>query len=290
VDIKDLRVFRAVAQEGSISKAAQSLNYVQSNVSARMQALEEELGATLLYRHNRGISLTTAGQRLLDYSERILHLFDEAFKAMQDTGVPSGTLTVGSIDEAAAIRLPPLLASYHRAYPEVDIQMVTGITAELTRRVLDYEVEGAFVNGPIDHPELVSIPVIEEELVLVTPPSQGTISSWDDLEVRTYIVMMTRCLYRGLLEEWLAETEVPPMKVMEIGTWEGILNCVSAGLGFTLLSRSFVARWEESGAVACHRLPGRSGKMDTVFIYRKDVYMSAALRAFLDVIREHKWA
>ncbi|WP_036704760.1 LysR family transcriptional regulator, partial [Paenibacillus graminis] len=95
MDIGLLKVFQAAAEEGSISKAAQRLNYVQSNVTARIQQLEQELKTPLFYRHSRGITLTSAGQTLMEYTLKIINLLEEAAQAVLDSPVPKGSITVG---------------------------------------------------------------------------------------------------------------------------------------------------------------------------------------------------
>ena len=88
MDSNDLKIFRAVAAEGNITKAAQALGYVQSNVTARIQHLEAEIGAPLFYRQ-RGMVLTVDGEKLLPYAEQILHLFEEAVKVISKSSEPS---------------------------------------------------------------------------------------------------------------------------------------------------------------------------------------------------------
>src|SRR5579863_4332493 len=129
-----LRVFEAVARLGGMNRAAAELFTVQSNVTARIRQLEEELQATLFVRHSRGATLTAAGQRLLPYARQVAQLLDEAQRAVMDTGRPSGPLTLGSLETTAAVRLPRVLSAYAAAYPAVDLVLLPGTTAELTER------------------------------------------------------------------------------------------------------------------------------------------------------------
>src|SRR3982751_6277360 len=110
MDAGDLRVFEAVARLGGMSRAADELNTVQSNVTARVRRLEAELGTALFARHSRGVSLTAAGRRLLPYAGRVGQLLDEARRAALDDWRPRGPLHIGSLETTAAIRLSPLLA------------------------------------------------------------------------------------------------------------------------------------------------------------------------------------
>ena len=131
MDASDLRVFEAVARLGGISRAATELNTVQSNVTARIRSLEAGLGEPLFQRHSRGVTLTAAGERLLPYAHRIAALLVEATAAVRDDGTPRGALIIGSLETTAALRLSPVLASYVAAYPDVDLTLRPGTTAEL---------------------------------------------------------------------------------------------------------------------------------------------------------------
>lgn len=154
----DLRVFQMVAREGTITKAALQLGYVQSNVTARIQQLEAELGTTLFLRHNRGMTLSASGKLLLDYANKIIGLLDEASKALSSSVEPSGPLMIGSTQTTAAVRLPKLLAAYYEEHPNVQLSLTTGHTQFLIDKVLRYELDGAFIGCECNHPELKSYP------------------------------------------------------------------------------------------------------------------------------------
>ncbi len=285
MDAGDLRIFEAVARLGGMNRAAAELNTVQSNVTARIRQLEAELGESLFQRHSRGVVLTAAGRRLLPYAERIRHLLEEARRAVADDGRPKGTLTIGSLETTAALRLPPVLAAYAAAYPEVDLVLRTGTSAELIEEVLDHRLEGAFVCGPVDHPELVEEAIFREELVLVTAPG---IRRPPDLarEARLKIVVLRAgCSYRQRLESILATKGVVGLRRLEFGTIDCILGCVGAGLGVSLLPRGVVAAAAREGRVVLHALPPEEAEVATVFVRRGDALVSSALRAFVDCAR-----
>src|SRR5947209_13193006 len=154
MDLVDLGTFAAVAEHGGVTRAAGALNTVQSNVTGRLKGLEAELGARLFERHSRGVALTTAGQRLLPYAERIQALVADARRAAADDGTPRGPLRLGAMETTAALRLPPLLIAYARACPEVELVVGTGATAALVQDVLEHRLDAALVAGPVVHPEL----------------------------------------------------------------------------------------------------------------------------------------
>jgi LysR family transcriptional regulator, cell division regulator len=225
MDASDLRVFQSVASAGSMSKAALELNTVQSNVTARIKALEDEMGLALFERTNRGVTLTAAGQRLLPFAARAAGLLDDAKRAVADDGTPSGTLTIGSLDTTAALHLSPVLSEFAAKYPAVDLTLRTGTTCELIDRVLDRTLEGAYICGPVNHRDLLADPFVREELVILTAPgitNFEVLSRKPDLKI---VVLKAGCSYRLHLEAMLARRGI-------VGYWNSArskpLSLVSA--------------------------------------------------------------
>lgn len=284
MEIGLLKVFRAVAVEGSISKAAQSLSYVQSNVTARIQQLEQELKTPLFYRHSRGITLTSAGQTLLEYTEKILNLLEEAEQAVLDSPVPKGSITVGS-DTTAAVRLPSILSAYRGKFPDVEVHLEIGRNDDLINSVLQYSINGAFVDGPVEHPEIVQELVINESLGLIIPETKG-FQGLRTIQDMTMLTLNEDCIYRVKLEEWLREEGYRLSKVMQFGTMEGLLGCVKAGIGFAVLPVSYYSRLNVKEGIGCYPFPERYSEVPTVFIRRRDLYMTSAFQKFVEAVQE----
>ncbi|HVZ09750.1 LysR family transcriptional regulator [Rhodopila sp.] len=281
MDAGDLRVFEAVARLGGMNRAAEELHTVQSNVTGRIRALEQELGVPLFDRHARGVVCTAAARRLLPYAHRVAALLHDARRAARDDGEPSGPLVIGSLETTAAIRLSPLLAGYAAAYPHVDLSLRTGTTGELIQDVLARRVEGAFVCGPVDHPDLAAESRFQEELAVLTAPTvtdPDAIISGGDFRI---VVLKAGCSYRLRLEAYLARRGATGIRILEFGTLEAILACVGAGLGITLLPRALAETVRRAGQVAVHPLPTGEAMVETVFLRRRDGYVSKALAAFI---------
>jgi len=285
MDTADLKFFEAVARLGGMSRAAAELNTVQSNVTARIRVLEDELGTPLFHRHARGVTLTDAGRRLLPYARRVKQAIADAKKAVADDGEPTGLLTIGSLESTAALYLAPLLSTYAGQYPNVDLVLRTATSAELIQDVLEHRVEGAFVCGPVDHPDLDEDVFFREELVVLTARK---VRKLDDQLIRDgmkIVVLDAGCSYRAMLETMLARRGVTNLRQLEFGTLEAIYACVSAGIGITLLPKRLTEKVWRDGRVAVHKLPPAESRVDTVFIRRRDAYVSAALDAFLRASR-----
>jgi DNA-binding transcriptional LysR family regulator len=280
MDTRDLATFATVARLGGMGRAARALNTVQSNVTQRVRRLEESLGVALFERSRSGARLTAAGARLMPYAGRLDALLEEAHRAARDDGAPRGILAVGSLETTAALRLSPLLASYVAAHPEVDLVLRTGTTGELVERVLARELEGAFVCGPIAHGDLVTTPLFEEELALLSAPAHRSISELLRQRDLRLIILRAGCSYRQRLEELLARRGIVGLRRLEFGTLEAILGAVAAGLGVTLMPRALVGPSWRGGRIAVHRLPKAEARVQTLFVRRRDMLCSSALLAF----------
>ncbi|CAI9007417.1 LysR family transcriptional regulator [Pseudomonas putida] len=285
MDVTDLKVVAAVARHGSMNKAASELNTVQSNVSARIRSLEDELGVALFQRSAKGVQVTPAGRRILPFADRLAKLLLDASSAARDDGQPRGVLEIGTLETTLALRLPQLIARFAKAYPEVRPVVRTGTTCSLIRDVIDCKLEGAFVVGPVNHPQLHSEVVFREELVLVTSPSLRRVEDVAAaLNLKT-VVFRLGCSYRQRLDTLLASLGALAPEPLEFGSIEAIIACVSAGVGVTLLPRGVVANAAREGVVAVHELSPQLAEVETVFVRRIDGYCSSALATFLHSVR-----
>lgn len=286
MDLRSLRIFLAVTETGGFSRAAERLHTVQSNVTAHIQKLERELGVGLFDRSAGGVRLTGDGRVLKGYATRMLALHDEALGCLREGAEPLGPLLLGSPETTAAVRLPALLALYHARYPGVDLSLKTGATAGLVAQVLGSELDGAFVSGFEDRPELLYLPAFEEELVLVTARSSGVQDTASAFAGQTILVFRSGCTYRRHLELLLGGSGAAPPRTLEFGTLDGILGCVAAGMGITLLPRSVIESHGNRFAVSAIDLPPRYARAVTYFIRRRDGFQSRALRAFTGLLQQ----
>lgn len=279
MEFKDLEIFQMVAEKGTITEAAKALNYVQSNVTARIRKLEKELKTPLFNRHHRGMSLTPEGKKLIVYSEKILSLTNEMKKVLPSRKEPSGKLEIGSVE--TVIKLPHILSAYNKKYSHVELSLYTGVTDKLQEEVLNHHLDGAFVTEGDEHPELVYQDVFQEELVLISDNEATTL---DQLKDKPFLCFSKGCGYRARLETWFRDQNITPAKIMEFGTLETILSSVSVGLGITFIPKSAVAHLEEKGHVKCHYLPEKYSHINTVFIRRADSYLTSTIERFIDTI------
>nr|WGD70362.1 LysR family transcriptional regulator YofA [Bacillus subtilis] len=280
----DLKIFQAVAREGSITKATQMLNYVQSNVTARVHNLEEDLNIRLFHRTNRGMKLTAAGENLLQYADQVLSLLDQAEKSTRMSRQPKGPLRIGSLETMAVTHLPEHARSFLRRFPEVDLSVNTADTHHLIQQVLDHKVDGAFVYGPVEHAAIRQLHVSHDELVLISS-QEGTS---EDMLQRPMLFFGAGCSHRDRVKRLLEEAGIQNQKIIEFGTLEPIIKGVSAGMGTAPLPKSAVDGYEHRTNVWIHQLPPAYQDLEIVFIYRKDFFITSAFQTFLDEINEMK--
>ena len=291
MELTDLVTFSAVARSGGITRAADELNTVQSNVTQRIKALEAEIGTALFERHSRGMTLTGAGRRLLPYAQRMAALAREAVLAARDDGEPKGPLAIGSMETTAAVRLPSLLAEFHRRFPAVRLTLRTAPTADLVAAVLDGTLDGAFVAGPIEHAELSAIAAFREELVLVTAhrwTSLASLRAGTAESGPTALVFRTGCTYRQRLEQVFSEFGWPSAARFELGTLDGMIGCVAADMGVTLLPRAVVERSDQRESIRVHSLDAPWAWVDTLFVTRRSAHQYSALSGFVSCLTADK--
>ncbi|MGJ4944578.1 LysR family transcriptional regulator [Bradyrhizobium sp. HKCCYLS1011] len=291
MELSDLMTFAAVARTGGITRAAEALNTVQSNVTQRIKALEAEIGTALFERHSRGMTLTGAGRRLLPYAQRMAALSREALLAARDDGDAKGPLAIGSMETTAAVRLPAVLASFHRRFPAVSLTLRTATTAELATAVLEGSLDGAFVTSPIDHAELTGITAFREELVLITAQRFDSLASLRAGTAEsgpTALVFRVGCTYRHRLENLFATLGWPSAARCELGTLDGMIGCVAAGMGVALLPRTVVERSELAREISILALEPQFAHVETLFVYRRSLHHPSALAAFISSLESEE--
>lgn len=261
-DLDSLDIFRAVAREGGVLRAAEKLNRVPSNVTTRIKQMEERLGVELIRRQGRNVALTQAGQTLLVYAERLLKLATEAEGATRDT--PScGQLQIGAMESTTASRLPKVVASFHRRHPAIRLTIETGTSEALVRKVRDYQLDAAFVGEPSALDGLNVRAVFDETLVLVTSRTHKPVKRSSDLPPLTILSFAKGCSYRKRLEDWLSDQAVVVERVLELASYQAIIACAAAGAGCGIMPVSVVETLRAAREIKCHDLPDEVARNTT---------------------------
>jgi DNA-binding transcriptional LysR family regulator len=284
MDFSDLRIFKAVVEEGGITAAARRLHRVQSNVTTRIRQLEAAVGARLFIREKGRLHLSPAGKLFFEYAERILATAEEAREAIAGE-VPQGVLRIGTLESTAASRLPALLARYHEKHPAVRLELRTGTADAMRDALLNREVDAAFIADCISEAEVDAMPAFDEDLVLIAPRSRGGIRGPRDLRSETVVAFPRGCAYRRRLQAWLATGGVIPTHTLELSSYHAIVACVAAGTGIALVPRAVLEVVRSGESVITFALPERSRRTVTSLAWRKGE-VSWALKALQSEVRE----
>lgn len=282
MDLSDLTIFSAVVREGSVTRAAERLHRVQSNVTTRIRQLEQDLCVALFVREGKRLHLAPAGQVLLDYADRLIALAGEARNAVQDAR-PRGTFRLGAMESTAAVRLPGLLSEYHRRHPEVILELRTGNPLVLGSAILAGELDAALVAEPVADIPFEKTFAFDEELVIVAPANHPPIGKKNGLPP-TIIVFEHGCPHRKRLEDWYASRREMPERTIEIASYHAMLGCVVAGMGISLIPKSVLTTFPERRRLSVHRLAKAENCAQTVLIWRKGAN-SANVRALEEILR-----
>jgi len=281
MDLSDLRIFTAVVREGGVTRAAEKLNRVQSNVTTRIRQLEEDLGVDLFLREGKRLHLAPSGQLLLGYADRLLALADEARISLRDPR-PRGLFRLGAMESTAAVRLPKAINQYSRLHPEVTLELRIGNPVVLSAAILAGELDAALVSEPIADAPFEKVLAFEEEPVIVSAAGHPPIGKKGSFPA-TMIAFEHGCPYRKRLESWYARHGEMPERTVELGSYHAMLGCVVAGMGIALLPKSVLTTFPESRRLTVHRLPPGENRSSTVLIWRKGAGSPniAALRQIL---------
>jgi DNA-binding transcriptional LysR family regulator len=285
MDLSDLHIFRSVVNEGGITRAAEKLSRVQSNVTTRVRQLEDDLGVALFIREGKRMHLSPTGKLLLGYADRILDLAQEARDAVHDD-TPRGPLRLGSIESAAAVRLPAPLSAYHQRYPDVSLELHTADIRDLPGAVLSGKLDAALMPEPVPDGQLDKVVMYDEELVIVAAADHKPIRSPHDVGSETILAFETGCPYRLRFEHWFAHSEVLPARIIAMSSWHAILGCTAARMGISLLPRMVLRSFPEPKYLSVHPLPEGLNRAPTMLVWRKGA-MSPKLSALMDVLKEH---
>lgn len=251
MELRQLRTFRAVVEQGSLLRAAGELGYAQSTVTLHIQQLEAELGAALFHRGGRRLQLTEVGAELYDRAGDILARVEELRQGVGDLiSGEGGHVRIGCIEPSASLRVTPLLARFCAERPKVRLTVEVGGTRTISDRVARKELDAALCSPPPAELGLAFEPLFVEAMALVAPEShplagKDTIAA-ADLSGHRLLLSERACAYRAAIERALREQGTDPyagyeLGNIEIGGMEALKRAVQSGLGVAILPAAVVS-------------------------------------------------
>lgn len=277
MEILTLKTFKAVVDEGGIKGAADKLHTVQSNITNRIQKLERELDTKLFNLSGRKLQLTPSGLQLCGYADKILQLEYLATAAILHSK-DNYDLRIGMPETFAAVHMPLALKQLKLNHPEIRSKIYTDTSDRLVFAVLNNKVDCAAVGNAPSHQDLVVIPVIKEELVMVTPLG----SEHDPI----LLVRDEGCGYRKHALMWQQKTGRGNDEVMLMSSADGVLGCIAAGLGYTVIGKNMVigSRYEKSLVIT--PLTHEPKTVQLSIVYRKDSPLTSGILTLAKLLTE----
>ncbi len=293
MDVRQLEMFRAVAEEAAFTRAAERLHVSQSAISRQLQLLEQELGTLLLHRTGRGVTLTPDGEVLLTTANRVSSEMQDAVAQISDgRNLQRGRLSLGGGMTVALYILPKLLKKFHALYKNVDLRITTGETESLLRLLRTREIDLALLTLPIVGEDLEVVSVLKEEMVLVTAGNHALTRerAVDPKKLGRYpfVLFESGSNTRKVLDDFFREEQIPVKVVMQTENVEIIKVMVAHGLGITILPYSAIAHDLRTGRFAWTRARARRLYRETGWVYLKSEYLPRAVTEVLRVFDQMK--
>jgi DNA-binding transcriptional LysR family regulator len=274
MDLRQLEIIRAIADTGSFTAAGNKLHVSQSAISRQILLLEDELGEAVFHRVGRRVRITPAGASLLQLSHRVFQDLQDTVAAINDTQETlRGTIRLVGGMTVCLYMFPALIAELRRIHPNLDLKVTVG-SAERSIAMLRQGVgDLGLVTLPVEASDLVSVPILTEELLLVTYPTHPLAKRRQitpaDLNQQAFILFETGSITRRLVDEFFTRQGVESHVVMETENVEIIKAMVRSGLGISIIPWQAAAADVKNKALACSRITGHPLVRQTGWLYPK---------------------
>ncbi|PEJ21532.1 LysR family transcriptional regulator [Bacillus pseudomycoides] len=290
IELRQLEYFVAVSNELHFTKAAEKLNISQPSLSQQIRALEHEIGMPLFDRIGKKISLTEAGRILLSHSKKVFHEVEQAYAAIQDlNGLQQGKLTIGALLTTVNYLLPPAILNFNALYPNIELSVLGLRTGEIREKLLQNELDIGITFLPVQDKEIISIPLYQNELTLVVPTNheltQHTTVTMGVLQKYPIILLPKNFFLTQLIRSHCQNFNFTPKPILEISTMESLIHMVSKGMGITVLPKPYID-FLQSNSIQAIKIKNHTATIEIGIIYRKDKYMCAATRMFIEQLQK----
>jgi DNA-binding transcriptional LysR family regulator len=289
--IPQLRAFSAVARYLHFTRAAEELLVAQPSVSYHVRELERMLGVQLVEIVGRKVHLTDAGERLAERATGLLNELDTIEQELRDYGRGlTGRLRLGATRTVGGYALPPVLASFGRTHPRIELKVTIGNSAAIERMLTDRMVDLAVVEWKMSSSELVSSPLRRDALVLVAPRDHPLAArdriTLNDLRGEAFVMREAGSGTRGLAEQALGSALPDIRVVLELEEPEAIVRVVEAGVGLAFMAGTIASRHLVSGALAVLNVEGVNLWRDFSLVVLRNRVFTPAMRSFAEHIVE----
>ena len=291
VKLELYRVFKEVAEAGNITAAAQTLFISQSAVSQSIKQLEAELQTRLFARNSRGVTLTADGRMLYEYVRSAMGLLETGEeKLSQSRDLQMGHLTIGASDTVTSQFLLPYLDRFHRQYPAIHIQIISGRSHKVLGLLQSGKVDIAFASTPQEGASLETFPCLATHSIFVAgaeyPCDFDHVYTLEEIARFPLILLERKASSRLYLEKYFLQNGLHLNPEIELGARSLLVELAAIGFGVAGVTEEFVRRELESGRLRKLRtsfdIPPRSVDLCVL----RDVPLTSAAQRFSDFIRE----
>lgn len=291
MELRQLNTFHTVATTLNFSRAAEALNYVPSNVTMQIKALEEELNVRLFDRLGKQLVLTTAGKRFLIHVQDILNKLDEARSSVHDNEILSGTLTISANEVVCAYRLPEVFKLFRFRYPGVRLIFRSVSNQQLKQTLFEGTSDVAFIlDEPIQSTGLAVEALTEENFRLFVAPdhplAKQTAIQLEDFYGEVFLINEKGCPYRTMFDQTFKKGDIDSISPIEFQSAEAIKQCAISGIGIAFLPKIVTEVEVERGELIALPWPFPNLDVYTHMAWHKDKWLSPIILSFIETARE----
>ncbi|GIO20204.1 LysR family transcriptional regulator [Oceanobacillus oncorhynchi subsp. incaldanensis] len=291
MELRQLNTFHTVATTLNFSRAAEALNYVPSNVTMQIKALEEELNVRLFDRLGKQLVLTTAGKRFLTHVQDILNKLDEARSSVHDNEILSGTLTISANEVVCAYRLPEVFKLFRFRYPGVRLIFRSVSNQQLKQTLFEGTSDVAFIlDEPIQSTGLAVEALTEENFRLFVAPdhplAKQTAIQLEDFYGEVFLINEKGCPYRTMFDQTFKKGDIDSISSLEFQSAEAIKQCAISGIGIAFLPKIVTEVEVERGELVALPWPFPNLDVYTHMAWHKDKWLSPIILSFIETARE----
>ncbi|MCS5421197.1 MULTISPECIES: LysR family transcriptional regulator [Psychrilyobacter] len=286
MEIRKFQTFKKVVELKSFSKAAESLYYGKSTVSEHIQSLEREVGAPLFDRLGKTINVTDTGNELYKYVVELLNTYDIIKNISVDTIDTKGELNIGVSESLVIYRLNSGLSQFNRAYPNVNLKIISDNCYKLRERLYAGELDLIITLEPkTNFEDLITHKISEENLVFISGKEFDIKNinreNKGEIEKKCFIFTEKECSLRRFFQNYLYNIDVSPLRTLEFSSIEAVKQCVVSNLGVSLLPQFCVEDLIEAKKIRVIKGNRDKIKFSTQISYHKNKWLSPLLNEFM---------